>query len=66
MRIHTLDKTPANAHFPVTHTCFFSIDWPRYTSFEAASKKLLYAITNVRGIDADNTAEARSNANQFS
>ena len=32
MKVHTLEAMPADAHFPVTHTCFFSIEWPRYSS----------------------------------
>ena len=46
MKVHTLEAAPADGHFPVSHTCFFSMEWPRYTSFEIAREKLLYAIIN--------------------
>ena len=44
MKIHTLESQPADGYFPVSHTCFFSMEWPRYTSFEVAREKLLYAV----------------------
>eukprot|EP00327_Prymnesium_parvum_P027476 CAMPEP_0195591054 /NCGR_PEP_ID=MMETSP0814-20130614/34454_1 /TAXON_ID=97485 /ORGANISM="Prymnesium parvum, Strain Texoma1" /LENGTH=309 /DNA_ID=CAMNT_0040730097 /DNA_START=1 /DNA_END=930 /DNA_ORIENTATION=- len=68
MKIHTLETPKPNGHFPVAHTCFFSIEWPKYTTREIAKDKLLYAIRNCRAIDADNTAEGRRNmgANAFS
>lgn len=62
MRIHTLDKPNPNAYFPVAHTCFFSIELPRYTSRDVCYKKLLWAINNCQSIDADNTREGRANA----
>ena len=62
MRIHTLDKPNPNNYFPVAHTCFFSIELPRYTSREVCYKKLLWAINNCQSIDADNTREGRANA----
>ena len=61
MKIHTLDKPNPDQYFPVAHTCFFSIEWPQYSSQQVAFDKLLYAINNCVAIDADNTAEARSN-----
>ena len=61
MKIHLLETRLPNGHFPVAHTCFFSLEWPKYTSKEAAHAKLLYAIRNCRAIDADNTAEGRAN-----
>lgn len=62
MRVHTLDTRLPDLHLPIAHTCFFSIEWPRYTSQKIARSKLLYAITNCREIDADNTREGRANA----
>ena len=61
MRIHTLETRRPDGHFPVAHTCFFSIEWPQYSNAAIAREKLLYAIRNCRSIDADNTAEARGN-----
>ncbi len=52
-------KSP-NTWLPVSHTCFFSLDWPRYDDAEAAYQRLLYAITNCLAIDADSTDAARA------
>ena len=67
MKIHTLEKPRPDQYFPVAHTCFFSIELPRYTSREIAYTKLLWAINNCESIDADNTREGRANmeANAF-
>jgi len=66
MRVHELNTTnlrgTADQFFPVSHTCFFSIEWPAYSNASIARDKLLYAIRNCRSIDADNTTEARGNA----
>ena len=62
MKVHTLETSTPDHHFPVSHTCFFSIEWPRYTSFKAAKEKLLYAIVNCTDMDMDATAEGRANA----
>ena len=61
MKIHTLEANPPDGHFPVSHTCFFSMEWPRYTSFEIARSKLLYAVQNCTDMDMDATAEGRAN-----
>jgi hypothetical protein len=48
---------------PVSHTCFFSLELPRYSSYERMREKILYAITNCRSIDIDfalNDADAES------
>ena len=68
MKIHTLDKANPDAYFPVVHTCFFSIELPKYTSRDVCYKQLLWAINNCQSIDADNTRESRQNAavNAFS
>jgi len=34
---------------PKTHTCFFQIELPPYTSVENATEKILYAVRNCRG-----------------
>ena len=62
MRVHTLDTRSPDTHFPVAHTCFFSIEWPQYSTLKVAREKLLYAINNCNQIDADNTREGRANA----
>ena len=61
MKLHTLEASPPDGHFPVSHTCFFSMEWPRYTSFEVAKTKLLYAIVHCTDMDMDHTAEGRAN-----
>jgi len=61
MKIHTLEATSPDQHFPVSHTCFFSMEWPRYSSFDIARTKLLYAIVNCTDMDMDATAEGRAN-----
>jgi len=61
MKIHTLDTTTPDQHFPVSHTCFFSMEWPRYSSFSIARTKFLYAIINCTDMDMDTTAEGRAN-----
>jgi len=61
MKIHTLESRRADDQFPKSRTCFFSFEWPRYSSFEIAHGKLLYAISNCRSIDNDNTGEGRAN-----
>jgi len=61
MKIHTLESQPADGYFPVSHTCFFSMEWPRYTSFEVAREKLLYAVVNCTDMDMDATQEGRHN-----
>jgi hypothetical protein len=45
-----------NNYLPVSHTCFFTLDLPRYTTKEAMRSKLLYAITHCTAIDLDGTA----------
>jgi len=45
-----------NNYLPVSHTCFFTIDLPSYTTKEAMRSKLLYAITHCTAIDLDGTA----------
>jgi len=61
MKIHTLETAEPDKHFPVSHTCFFSMEWPRYSNEQIAKEKLTYAITNCLDMDADATAEGRAN-----
>lgn len=44
-------------HLPVSHTCFFQVELPRYSNRETLRQKLLYAISNCQAIDTDFTAE---------
>jgi len=43
---------------PVSHTCFFSLELPTYSSPDIMKAKLLYAINNCHAIDTDHAAEA--------
>ena len=45
-----------NNYMPISHTCFFSIELPAYTSKDAMRQKLLYAITHCTAIDLDGAA----------
>jgi len=42
-----------NDHLPLSHTCFFTIDMPAYTTYEALHDKLLYAVRFCNEIDTD-------------
>jgi E3 ubiquitin-protein ligase HERC2 len=42
---------------PVSHTCFFSLELPRYSSLTIMREKFIYAIHNCRSIDTDHAAE---------
>jgi hypothetical protein len=38
---------------PISHTCFFQLELPRYSADNILREKLLYAITYCRDIDTD-------------
>jgi len=38
---------------PVSHTCFFSLELPRYSSLEIMKQRFIYAIYNCHAIDTD-------------
>eukprot|EP01126_Amoeba_proteus_P055327 TRINITY_DN6856_c0_g1_i4.p1 TRINITY_DN6856_c0_g1~~TRINITY_DN6856_c0_g1_i4.p1 ORF type:complete len:432 (-),score=84.58 TRINITY_DN6856_c0_g1_i4:52-1347(-) len=40
-------------YLPASHTCFFSVNLPRYSSVEITREKLLYAITHCKDMDND-------------
>eukprot|EP01084_Bolivina_argentea_P212487 361192_1 len=42
---------------PVSHTCFFTLELPKYSAKEIMKKKLLYAINNCTAIDTDFVAQ---------
>ena len=44
-------------YLPVSHTCFFQLDLPAYSTKEIMKDKLLYAITHCQAIDLDRIAE---------
>ena len=45
-------------YLPVSHTCFFTLDLPGYSSKEVLKDKMLYAITHCQAIDLDRVAGA--------
>ncbi|TNV74071.1 hypothetical protein FGO68_gene5475 [Halteria grandinella] len=45
-----------NSCLPVSHTCFFTLDYPRYPTFELAREKILFAIMFCGDIDADRSS----------
>jgi hypothetical protein len=49
-------KSRAKDSLPISHTCFFRIDLPDYTSEEILKRRLLYAIEYCGDIDADRAA----------
>jgi len=57
-QIEILKKASADPDMmlPVAHTCFFSIELPKYSSYELLRDKLKYAITNCQAIDTDGRA----------
>ena len=42
-----------DSYLPVSHTCFFSLDLPQYSSKEIVRRQLLYAISHCQAIDLD-------------
>lgn len=55
-KLQNFDRHPADNYFPVAHTCFFSLELPRYTTLDIMKDKLRYAIFNCQAIDGDETA----------
>jgi len=43
---------------PESHTCFFTLDLPKYSSVEVCYHKLLYAINNCTSVDGDGSLNA--------
>jgi E3 ubiquitin-protein ligase HERC2 len=55
-----------DVYLPVSHTCFFSLELPQYSSESVMRQRLLYAITHCTSIDADATTAARAAASIIS
>ena len=62
-KLQSFNKQPADAYYPVAHTCFFSLELPRYSSLELMKQKLRYAIFNCEAIDGDDTSTGVAVAN---
>jgi len=43
---------------PLSHTCFFQFELPRYSNKQSMQQKMLYAITECHAIDTDFAAQA--------
>eukprot|EP00656_Telonema_subtile_P032548 TRINITY_DN35775_c0_g1_i1.p1 TRINITY_DN35775_c0_g1~~TRINITY_DN35775_c0_g1_i1.p1 ORF type:complete len:106 (+),score=15.41 TRINITY_DN35775_c0_g1_i1:120-437(+) len=56
--IKTMQRDNPDEALPVSHTCFFSLELPRYSSAVVCRERLLYAITNCQAIDADDAYAA--------
>jgi hypothetical protein len=54
-KIQGFHSNPPDSYFPVAHTCFFSLELPRYSSLEIMKERLRYAIYNCQAIDGDET-----------
>ena len=48
----------SDQYLPLSHTCFFTIDLPPYTTKEILKNKLMYSITHCQSIDNDHDADA--------
>lgn len=55
-KLQSFGKSPADSYLPISHTCFFSIEMPRYSTLEIMKEKLRYAIYNCQAIDGDDTS----------
>jgi hypothetical protein len=56
MRVQSVGEDgplPTDAYLPKAHTCFFSINLPRYSSKNIMADKLRYAVANCTEMDAD-------------
>ena len=54
--LFTIAKLTVNnpdSHFPLAHTCYFTLDLPNYSSKEILYQRLVYSITECSTIDAD-------------
>ena len=55
-KLQSFSRSPADQYLPVAHTCFFSLELPRYSTIEIMKEKLRYAIFNCAAIDGDDTS----------
>jgi hypothetical protein len=57
------NRSQTDNYFPISHTCFFQLELPQYSSQAIMAAKFRYAINNCTSIDGDNTQTARDTAN---
>jgi len=55
----------ANRQLPVSHTCFFSVEMPAYTSLDIMTQKVLLAINNTGVIDGDSSRQHETIRNEI-
>jgi hypothetical protein len=55
-KLQSFGKSPADTYLPVSHTCFFSLELPRYSTIDVMRDRLRYAITHCLAIDGDDTS----------
>src|SRR3546814_9123426 len=55
-KLQNYNRSPADNYLPISHTCFFSLELPSYSSMEVMKEKLRYAIYNCTAIDGDDTS----------
>jgi hypothetical protein len=56
LKLQNFNKRPADSYLPVSHTCFFSLELPAYSTLDIMKDKLRYAIFNCQAIDGDDTS----------
>ena len=61
-KIQGFSRSPADSYLPTAHTCFFSIELPRYSSQEILEAKLRLAIHADHAFDLDETHAGRDAA----
>jgi E3 ubiquitin-protein ligase HERC2 len=61
-KISNFNQSPADQYYPVSHTCFFQLELPRYSNLEIARARIKYAIYNCTAIDGDDDETGRRNA----
>jgi len=54
------EKNSEDSRLPTSHTCFFSLHLPKYSSEKILRRRLLYAISNCVALDADYRLEMLS------
>ena len=54
-KLQSCGLSPPDDYYPIAHTCFFSLELPRYSSLEICKEKLRYAVFNCQAIDGDDT-----------
>lgn len=55
-KLQSFGHSPADSYYPVSHTCFFSLELPAYSTLTIMKERLRYAIFNCEAIDGDDGA----------